>query len=106
MSPAKSPKRRFSVATGTAPNADDIPDATTPSRHDAKTAAPEPKSRAAFTWRLTPEQSIAMDDMTLRLKRELGRAKLDRAEMLAALVELAADSPPVFGALVARLQSS
>jgi len=47
-----------------------------------------------------------MDDMALRLKRELGRAKLDRAEMLTALVRLAADNPAVFGALVATLQDN
>ena len=44
-----------------------------------------------------------MDD--LRLKRELGRRKLDKAEMLAALVGLAAGNPGVFGALVAQLQA-
>ena len=43
--------------------------------------------------------------MMLRLKRELGRPKLDRSEMLAALVGLADDNPAVFGALVARLQT-
>jgi len=43
--------------------------------------------------------------MTLRLKRQLGRAKLDKAEMLAALVGLAEENSAVFGALVARMQS-
>ncbi len=43
--------------------------------------------------------------MMLRLKRELGRPKLDQAEMLAALVGLADDNPAVFGALVARMQT-
>jgi len=47
-----------------------------------------------------------MDEMTIRLKRQLGRPKLDHAEILAALVEIASDSPPVFGALVARLQQN
>ena len=61
--------------------------------------------RTAFTWRLTAEQGITLDTMMLRLKRELGRPKLDRAEMLAALVGLADDNPAVFGALVARMQA-
>jgi hypothetical protein len=43
--------------------------------------------------------------MTLRLKRQLGRAKLDKAEMLAELVGLAEENPAIFGALVARMQS-
>jgi hypothetical protein len=45
-----------------------------------------------------------MDELMIRLKRELRRPKLDSAEVLSALVEMAADSPPVFGALVSRLQ--
>lgn len=43
--------------------------------------------------------------MTLRLKRQLGRAKLDKAEMLAALAGLAEEDSAVFGALVARMQA-
>ena len=43
--------------------------------------------------------------MTLRLKRELRRPKLDKAEMLAALVGLAGESPAIFSALVARMQA-
>jgi len=43
--------------------------------------------------------------MTLRLKRQLGRAKLDKAEMLAELVALAEENSGVFGALVARMQT-
>jgi hypothetical protein len=49
-----------------------------------------PQGRTAYTWRLTADQALAMDDLMLRLKRELGRGKLDKAEMLAALVGLAA----------------
>jgi len=61
--------------------------------------------RTAFTWRLTADQAVMMDEMTLRLKRQLGPAKLDKTEMLAALVGLAADNLGVFGALVARMQA-
>lgn len=45
-----------------------------------------------------------MDELTIRLKRQLGRAKLDHSAILAELVSLAADNPAVFGALAARLQ--
>ena len=61
--------------------------------------------RTAFTWRLTADQALMLDDMMLRLKRQLGRPKLDRAEMLLALVALADESSGVFGALVARMQA-
>ena len=61
--------------------------------------------RTAYTWRLTAEQALMLNDMLLRLQRQLGRPKLDRAEMLAALTGLANSNPAVFGALVAQLQS-
>ena len=67
--------------------------------------SPAPARRTAFTWRLTADQALALDEMTLRLKRQLGRAKLDKAEMLAALVGLAEENSAVFGALVAWMQS-
>jgi hypothetical protein len=105
MTPAK---KRFSVASGLPPSADDTAAVTTPGRRDVATPAAGARPaerRTAFTWRLTAEQGIALDTMMLRLKRELGRPKLDRAEMLAALVGLAGDNPAVFGALVARMQT-
>ena len=106
MSPAG--KRRFSVAGGTLPNADEAPDVTTSGRQDVARPAARPggpQGRTAYTWRLTADQALTMDDLMLRLKRELGRGKLDKAEMLAALVGLAAGNPGVFGALVAQLQA-
>ncbi len=109
MSAAARRKPEFNIVGGpaTAPSAEPAAtqDVVTPKRQDAKKSSAAP-SRAAFTWRRTPEQALAMDEMTLRLKRQLGRPKLDHAEILAALVEIASDSPPVFGALVARLQQN
>jgi hypothetical protein len=100
-------KRQFltSTAPPTAPTAATAPVAEnkTPRRLEASKPAAAP-SRSAFTWRRTADQALAMDEMTLRLKRELGRPKLDHAQILAALVEIATDSPAVYGALVARLQ--
>lgn len=61
--------------------------------------------RTAFTWRLSASQALRLDELTFRLKRELGRAKLDRAEMLDALTALADDNLAVFGVLVARMQA-
>lgn len=105
MSPAR---KRFAVASGLPPNAEEAVAATTPGRQDvaASPGAERPGGgRTAFTWRLTADQALMMDEMTLRLKRQLGRSKLDKAEILVALVGLAADNPGVFGALVARMQA-
>jgi hypothetical protein len=102
------PKKRFSVAGGTLPNADESLDVATSRRRDVDRPAARLSSsqgRIAYTWRLTADQALAMDDLMLRLKRELGRGKLDKAEMLAALVSLAAGNPGIFGALVAQLQA-
>jgi len=101
-----SPAKRFSVATGTAPDADHVADVQTPRRQDVSTTARARPTRTAFTWRLTPQQAIALDDMLLRLRRELDLARLDRATMLAALVELTASNGAIFGALAAKLQES
>jgi len=107
MSAAARRKPEFNIVSGpvTAPSAEPVTrqDVVTSRRQDVKTPDEAPR-RGAFTWRRTPEQALAMDEMTIRLKRQLGRPKLDHAEILAALVEIASDSPPVFGALVARLQ--
>lgn len=105
MSPAR---KRFAVASGLPPSADESVGVVTPGRQDV--ATPDARTRAlggrtAFTWRLTADQALTLDEMMLRLKRQLGRPKLDRAEMLSALVGLAGDNPGVFGALVARMQA-
>ena len=100
--------KRFAVASGLAPSAEEAVGVATPGRQDvAASSAParNVEGRTAFTWRLTADQALALDEMTLRLKRQLGRPKLDKAEMLAALVGLAEENSAVFGALVARLQS-
>jgi hypothetical protein len=106
VSPAR---KRFSVASGLPPSAEEaVPANETPRRQDVQTSVAPPlatAARTAFTWRLTADQALALDEMTLRLKRQLGRPKLDKAEMLAALVGLAEENSAVFGALVARMQA-
>jgi hypothetical protein len=107
--PARPSKaRRFDpVAAPTAPTASHGAAAASAPRRAAKapSATEEPK-RAAFTWRRTPSEALAMDELAIRLKRELERAKLDHSEILAALVEVASESPAVFGALAGKLQSA
>ncbi|MDQ2811525.1 MAG: hypothetical protein M3Z75_06505 [Actinomycetota bacterium] len=100
-------KRRFAVAadSGTRPSADESAGVTTSGRRDFAKPGGGLQGRTAYTWRLTADQALTMDDLMLRLKRELGRGKLDKAEMLAALVGLAAGNPAIFGALVAQLQA-
>lgn len=62
-------------------------------------------TRSAFTWRLRPDQTLMLDELQLRLRRDLGVSRLDRADWLDALVRLASDSPGIYGALVAELQA-
>ena len=97
-------RKRFAVAAGLPPSADETAAIQTPRRQDVTSPADAQERRTAFTWRLTGEQGITLDMMVIRLKRELGRAKLDRAEMLAALVALADRNPAVFGALAAQMR--
>jgi hypothetical protein len=99
MAAVKRPTFR-TLATPTQPNADD--GQPTSRRTDVK--ASEKPQRSAYTWRLTPEEANRLDELVIRLRSELGVARLDRATMLAALTALAAESPAVFGALAARLQ--
>lgn len=73
-------------------------------RQDASTMQRAWRARTAFTWRLTPQQAIALDGMLPRLRRELDLARLDRATMLADLVELTASNGAIFAALAAKLQ--
>jgi len=89
------------LSTPTSPNADDGQQ--TPRRPDVKTSKAQ---RSAFTWRLTPEEANRLDELIIRLRGELGVARLDRATMLTALTALANESPAVFGALAARLQDA
>jgi hypothetical protein len=98
-------RKRFAVAAGLPPSADETAAVQTPGRQDVRTPADAQERRTAFTWRLTAAQALALEEMMLRLKRELGRPKLGRADMLAALTGLASDNPAVYAALVARLQA-
>jgi hypothetical protein len=94
------------VANPTAPNADELP-ATPPAsrRRDVQTSAPKGGERlSAFTWRLTTEQGLLLDGLQLRLRRDLDVPRINRADMLDALVRIADESPGVYGALLARLQ--
>jgi hypothetical protein len=94
------------LAAPTAPNADDAPAAdVAPSRRpDVQT--PPAAARIAFTWRLTPDEANRIDALVLRMRSDLGVAKLDRATVLAALCHLADTNPAVYGAVLGQLQDA
>jgi hypothetical protein len=97
------------LAAPTAPNADDAPaaDVQTPRRQDVKTpaAAAGKPARIAFTWRLTPDEANRIDALVLRMRSDLGLARLDRATLLAALCQLADANPAVYGAALGQIQA-
>ncbi|HEY5019111.1 MAG TPA: hypothetical protein VII59_20275 [Streptosporangiaceae bacterium] len=106
MAPKRPAFRTLSAPT--APNADDpAPGVTAPGRPDVKTPAPADKpGRIAFTWRLTPDEANRLDDLVLRMRRDLGLARLDRATVLTALCHLADSNTAVYGAVLGQLQDA
>ena len=104
MSPANP---RFAVASGLPPSADEASGVTTPGRSGRHGAAQRgPEARAPHSVHVAADGRAG--DHTRQLDAPpqtlLRWPKLDRSEMLAALVGLADDNPAVFGALIARMQ--
>jgi hypothetical protein len=101
-------KRLFdTIGPSTAPTADEgrAVDVPAPRRPDvqASGAAAKP-GRIAFTWRLTPDEANRIDALVLRMRSDLGVARLDRATVLAALCHLADANPAVYGAALGQVQ--
>ena len=117
MTPAAK-RRRFDAVAYTRPTADDaLPaqppppgaaapapaaDAPTSGRRDAQ--KPTEPRRTAFTWRLTLDQADQLDGLVLRLRRQLQRGRLDKADVLAALVQLADDRDEIRVAVLELLR--
>lgn len=103
--------KRFQTINPTLPNADDqdkpkekIKTSRRPDVQTSKAPVPPPgKGTSAFTWRMTPETLLQVDGLILRLRAESGRARLDKVTVMQALVDLADESPAIFGALIAKL---
>jgi hypothetical protein len=96
------------LAAPTAPTADEgrPADVPTPRRQDVKTSGPAGgPARIAFTWRLTPDEANRIDGLVLRMRTDLGVARLDRATVLAALCRLADSNPAVYGATLGQIQA-
>lgn len=62
-------------------------EAKTSRRQDVKT----PDKRLAYTWRITREQNDQLDRLAIAVRDEAGRLKLDRSELLAVLLDYAAE---------------
>lgn len=105
MSPAKSrtSKKTFTVAGGTAPTAGETPRVRTARPPAAQTATtPEGPRRNSFTWRQNQEQYDALDDLARTVRRAAGR-RVDRADILAVLVELTNERRDWLHELILRL---
>lgn len=109
--------KRFSPVAMTAPTAGETLDGTPVPVQAVETVVTTPNvarrhevtkpiskgERIAFTWRLTPEQADQLDTLVLDLRRQLGRGRLGRAEMLQAMVDLVSERPDIQTDLVKRL---
>lgn len=114
--------KRFSTAPVTAPTAGEAiptarvssirPDVAAPRRPDVQTpAAPETPAepsgsaaRIAYTWRLTLDEADQLGGLVRRLRRQLGRGRLDKAAVLLALVGLADEDADVEATVLERLR--
>ncbi len=89
-------------------------DVVAPRRHDATTpkAPPRPRRRGApraedavaLTVRFDPEESEEIDLLVLELRREAGRRRLDKAEVVRELLRLTQEHAGTRRALLRRLQ--
>jgi hypothetical protein len=66
--------------------------------------APEAATAIALTVRFDPDEAYENDDFFLMLRRQLRRARLDKAEVVRALVRVARTRPEVRQALLDELR--
>jgi hypothetical protein len=79
-----------------------IRDVTTPRRRGAPSVA----GAVAFTVRFDPDEALANDELVLSLRRELRRSRLDKAEVVRALLRAARTREDVRHALLDELVTS
>jgi hypothetical protein len=97
-------RKTFDVVGGTAPTAGEQPGGQT-SRRRAVQAAPAPDlARNSFTWRQSADQQDELEDLQRLVRRALGR-RVDKADILAALVSLATGQADVRQQLLKRLEA-
>lgn len=75
-------------------------DVSTSRRHDATTAG----ETVAYTLRLTPAESLDLDDLVLQLRRAAGGRRLDKSTLIKALINLTSSNPGVRDALISQLR--
>ena len=68
-----------------------------------RSTAPVAADAVAFTLRMTPSDAADLDEWVLSLRRDLGRTRLDKSEVLRALLTLARDRPDLRKALLDSL---
>lgn len=68
--------------------------------------AVETPGRTAFTWRQSFDQAETLDLLTIDMRRALGGGRVDKADLLWALVRACNDDPYVRGLVVARLKEA
>lgn len=81
---------------------------TTPKRRDvtkSRRRAPSVEDSVALTVRFDPDEYNEIDEWLLSLRRELGRARLDKSEVVRALLLAARERADVRRALLALLKS-
>jgi len=89
----------------TTPRAQEI---TTPRRQDrmkpGRRTAPSAADSVAFTIRFDAAEAIEIDAWVLSLRQELGRGRLDKSEVLRALITIARKQTSVQRALIRSLK--
>lgn len=72
----------------------------TPRRREVKK-----EDKVAFTWRISLDQADMLDEWARDFRRKLGRGRLDRSELLAAIVDEVSGRQDVLDAVASRLQN-
>jgi hypothetical protein len=122
LDPSPPPAKEPAVQPAIDGEIEDARDATTSRAHDVTTSrrqakvsptksgrrstAPVAAEAIAFTVRFDPAEAIEIDEWMMTLRRELGRARLDKSEVFRALVTLGREHPSTARALRRTLNGS
>lgn len=69
--------------------------------HKAKAS----EKRLSYSWRITRAQNDQLDRLATAVRDEAGRMRLDRSELLAALVDYASERPDVIAELAQHVET-
>lgn len=69
--------------------------------HEAKAS----EKRLSYSWRITRAQNDQLDRLATAVRDEAGRMRLDRSELLAALVNYASERPDVIAELAQHIET-